>query len=205
MWIKIKPSVKKGKEQGIAKAGKYSFCIWIALGAHDQNCDLQTRRHLWFWSYFPLSNLWIIFSLFNLDLIVWDKFLSCCIKLNIAVLRWSAWWRWNLRQKAERTGKKYCKEGKEAGKEVHTWEGWLLKRPVSEAWGGIFPTTDCYWSLEQRVAEPCILHTQHPQAARNITCVLSVVGWCNKGVQCQWGMGAGSLFLPPRCFIFSTF
>lgn len=41
-----------------------------------------------------------------LDLIVWDWFLACCAKLNVAELRQSAWLRWVLRQKAESIEKK---------------------------------------------------------------------------------------------------
>lgn len=70
---------------------------------------------------------------------------------------------------------------------------------MSEAWGAFSPPLIAAASLEQRAAGPW-----QPGGAGNITCLLSVAGWCNEGVQCQRGLGAGSLFLH-LCFIFSTF
>lgn len=98
-------------------------------------------------------------------------------------------------QSGRKIRKKYCKEKKEAGKEIHMLAGWLLERLVSEAWGGIFPTTVCcclfgakgFWALHPA-------HTAPPGCQQHHLCALCG-RMCNKGVQCQWGLPAASLFL----------
>lgn len=56
----------------------------------------------------------------------------------------------------------------------------VIRKACVRGLGWHFPHHWLLQSLEQRAAELCALHTQHPQAASNIPCVLSLVGCVTK-------------------------
>lgn len=98
------------------------------------------------------------------DLIVWDHFLACCAKLNVAGLRHSTWLGWVYTQTEGRNDwKNNMQRRKRSCKEVHMLGGWLLARACVRGRGWLLHCD--WWQL------PGLLSILSPADT-------ATLGWC---------------------------